>query len=312
MSNFVIIVDTSSDMIRPLRERFKIDDYVSGVVYFPDGHSEFADLDWEKHDHKTFFESMKNKNVIFKTASVSTGDFINVFEKYLADGKDILSLSLSSGLSGTYQTSEMVAGDLMKKYPKRKILCIDSLRYASAIAMLAIEASKKRDEGMDVEKCAAHINAVKQKLHQMGPMDDLFFLCKTGRISNFKAFFGTLVGVNPMADFNRNGLSEVLGKFKGKKAAFDATIEYMKKTIENPSEQTIFISHSNRYAAAETLKEKIIKEFSPKEIIINEVGMSCGASIGPGLCTAFYWGKELSEDLVYEKSVMQEILENQK
>ena len=312
MSDFVIIPDSSCDMVRELRERFGIDDYIDGLVYFPDGHSEYTDIDWERHDPEQFFSSMSDKKMIYKSAACPTGCIMDTFEKNLKAGKDILCISLSSALSGTYQTCVLVKNQLLEKYPERKIICIDSMRYSTALSMLVIEAAVKRGEGFSLEQTAEYIEKNKHRLHQCGPMDDLFFLCKTGRISNFKAFFGTLVGINPVADFNRKGLSEVLGKFKGKKLAFDAVIQYMKKTILNPSEQIIFVAHSNREAAAEILKEMIIKEFNPKEVIINSVGMSCGASIGPGLCAAFYWGEEISEDFSREKEIMNEIIENQK
>ena len=84
------------------------------------------------------------------------------------------------------------------------------------------------------------------------------------------------------------------------------------KLSNNPEEQIIFVAHSNRQAAAELLRDMIIKEFNPKEVIINHVGMSCGASIGPGLCAAFYWGDEISEDMAREKAIMNEIVEGQK
>ena len=312
MSNFAIIPDTSCDLIRPLRERFGIDDYISGLVYFPDGRCEKSDLDWERYDPKEFYESMKDRKVSYKTSCAPTGDIIETFEKHLKQGKDILCITLSSALSGTFQTCELVKNQLSEKYPDRKIICIDSMRYSTALSMLVIAAAVKRKEGATLEETAQYIEENKHCLHQMGPMDDLFFLCKTGRISNFKAFFGTLVGINPMADFNRGGLSEVLGKFKGKKLAFDAVIKYMRKTIKNPEEQIIFVTHSNRPAAAEALKEMIIKEFNPKEVIISHVGMSCGVSVGPGLCAAFYWGEEISEGMVREKQIMQEIIESQK
>ncbi len=312
MSDFVIIPDTSCDLVKDLRERFGIDDYISGIVYFPDGHSEFADLDWERHDPKEFFESMSDKKTIYKTACAPTGDIIEVYEKYLKQGKDILAICLSTGVSGTYSVCEMVKKELEEKYPERKIICIDSLRYSTSLSLLCIMAANKRKEGATIDETAEYIESVKHRIHQMGPMDDLFFLCKTGRISNFKAFFGTLVGVNPMADFNRQGLAEVLAKFKGKKAAFDAVIRYMKETIENPEEQIIFVAHSNRPEAAQLLADMIQKEFSPKEIIISHIGMSCGASIGPGLCAAFYYGSEISENCEKEKEIMQQIIAQQK
>ncbi len=312
MSSFAIIPDTSCDLSRVLRERFGIDDYISGLVYFPDGRCEKCDLDWERYDPKEFFESMRDKNVSYKTSCAPIGDIIEVFERQLKAGKDILCITLSSALSGTFQTCEMAKQELLVKYPERKIICIDSLRYSTALSMLTIEAAIKREEGLSLEETAAYIDRHKHRLHQIGPMDDLFFLCKTGRISNFKAFFGTLVGINPMADFSRMGLAEVLGKFKGKKAAFDAVIQYMRRTIQNPQDQILFIAHSNRPAAAELLRDMIVKEFNPKEVIINHVGMSCGVSIGPGLCAAFYWGDEISEDMSREKAIMAEIMQNQK
>jgi DegV family protein with EDD domain len=311
MSDFVIIPDTACDLVRPLRERFGIDDYISGLVYFPDGRCEKSDLDWEKYDPKEFYESMRDRKATYKTSCATTGEIMAIFEKHLKAGKDILCVTLSSALSGTFQTCELVKNQILPKYPDRKIICVDSMRYSTALSMLVIEAAIKRSEGYSLEETAKHIDQNKHRLHQIGPMDDLFFLCKTGRISNFKAFFGTLVGINPMADFNRNGLSEVLGKFKGKKLAFDAAIKYIKKTIVNPKDQIIFVTHSNRLAAAELLKDMIIKELGPKEVIISHVGMSCGVSVGPGLCAAFYWGEEISEGMVNEKAIMQEIIDNQ-
>jgi DegV family protein with EDD domain len=200
----------------------------------------------------------------------------------------------------------------MEKYPERKIMVVDSLRYSTALSLLVIKASQKQQEGATLEETAQYLERIKHTIHQIGPMDDLFFLVKTGRISNFKAFFGTIVGINPMADFNRKGLSQVLGKFKGKKKAFDAVIEYMRGTVENPGEQIIFVAHSNREEAAKALAQRVQEEFSPKEIVINPVGLSCGASIGPGLCAVFYEGKEISENMEQEQALMNQIILNQK
>lgn len=312
MADFVIIPDASSDLTRDLRERFHVPGYIKSTIYFPDGRVERADLDWELIDPKTYYESMSGRNVLYKTASAQRGDIISVYESFLKEGKDILAITLSSGLSGTHQVCQRVAEELMEKYPERKIIVIDSLRYSTALSLLVVMASQKQQEGATLEETAAYVEANKSRVHQIGPMDDMFFLVKTGRVSNFKAFFGTLMGINPMADFNSKGLSQVLGKFKGKKKAFDAVIEYMKGTIENPEDQIIFVAHSNREQAAQVLAERIRETFHPKEIIINQVGMACGASIGPGLCAAFYQGKPISENMEYEQALMDRIVEAQK
>ncbi|MBR4017562.1 MAG: DegV family protein [Oscillospiraceae bacterium] len=311
MSDFVIIPDASSDLTKELRERFHIPDYIRGTIYYPDGKEYSVGLDWELMDPVTFYTSMSGRKTLYKTASAQRGDIIAVYENQLKAGKDILAVTLSSALSGTNQVCHKVAEELLKKYPQRKIIIVDSLRYSTALSLLVIKASQKQQEGATLEETAAYLENIKHLIHQIGPMDDMFFLVKTGRVSNFKAFFGTLIGINPMADFNRKGLSQVLGKFKGKKRAFDAVIEYIRGTIENPQEQIIFVAHSNREQAAQMLAQRVQEEFSPKEIIINHVGMSCGASIGPGLCAVFYEGRDISENMEYEQALMNEIIDNQ-
>ncbi len=312
MSDFVIIPDASSDLTKDLRERFRIPDYVRGTFYFPDGREAAADMDWELMSPETYYTSMSGRKMLYKTASAQRREVLRAYEGQLKAGKDILAITLSSALSGTYQVCQKVAEELMEKYPGRKIMVVDSLRYSTALSLLVIKASQKQQEGATLEETAQYLERIKHTIHQIGPMDDLFFLVKTGRISNFKAFFGTIVGINPMADFNRKGLSQVLGKFKGKKKAFDAVIEYMRGTVENPGEQIIFVAHSNREEAAKALAQRVQEEFSPKEIVINPVGLSCGASIGPGLCAVFYEGKEISENMEQEQALMNQIILNQK
>lgn len=307
MHNFVIIPDSSCDLPKELRQRFDIPDYLHGMICMPDGTEREADLDWGFLSPTDFYRSMKGRKLLYKTATPRLEEVRQIFEKYLTQGVDVLSISLSSGLSASYQNTLLIAQELREKYPERKICCVDSLRYSTSLALLVIMACQKRLEGASVEETAAYLEEARHTVHQAGPMDDLFFLAKTGRITNFKAFFGTLVGVNPMADVNRDGLSEVLVKFKGRKTAFDAALRYMEKTIVEPEKQIIFVAHSDREAAAQQFAQMIREKFHPQELILNTVGMSCGVSIGPGLCAAFYQGTPVTEGLTREKEIMSEI-----
>ena len=311
MSDYVIIPDSSCDLTEDLRDRFGIPEYLKGIIYFPDGHEELCDLDWTNISAKEYYDSMKGRKVLYKTSTPSIGSVYETFEKYLKQGIDILCISLSSGLSTSYANTVMVAEDLIKKYPDRKVVCIDSKRYSTSLALLVLFACQLKESGKSIEEVKEILLTARNNIHQIGPMDDLFFLVKTGRVSNFKAFFGQMINLNLLADFNSNGMAEVIGKCKGKINALNASVEYMKKTIQNPEEQIIFIAHTNREEAANVLAEKIKAEFNPKEIIITTVGMACGASIGPGLCAAFYFGKEISSDNAQEKVYMAEILEKQ-
>lgn len=310
MGNFAIIPDTSSDMTRDLRERFGIEDYLHGILYKLDGTDISANLDWDELDWdiggpEEYYNSMKGHTKLYSTATPPLGHVYDVFEKNLKAGKDIVSISLSGGLSSSYANTVQVAEDLRKKYPERKIFCIDSKRYSTALTLLVIEACKKRAEGLTAEQTAEYILSIRDTVHQMGSMNDLFFLVKTGRVTNFKALFGSMIGLNIMADFSHTGMCQVCGKIKGQKDAVEATIAYMKKTIIEPEKQIIFVAHTNRLAAAELLKKRIEETFHPAELILTTVGPSCGATVGPGLCAAFYKGTPISEDFSKETELME-------
>lgn len=306
--SFVIIPDSACSMPAELRIRFNIPTYVKAHVLYPDGSEHDTDLDWKEVSADDYFRSMAEKKAIYKTGTAGIENSIQTYEKFLQEGKDLIALSLSSALSGNYNLAVKACEALREKYPERKLFVIDSKRYSGAIAAMIAKASELQMEGKSVEEVATWLEENKNRYHQMGPMDDLNFLCRTGRINNFKAFFGTLVGVNALGDLNQNGLTDVLGKVKGKPAALKTTIEYMKKTIEEPENQIIFIAHSYRYETAEELKRLVEEEFKPKEVLMTRIDMSCGANIGPGLAAAFYYGKEISENLSEERKIMEGII----
>ena len=313
MAKFAIIPDTACDLTKDLREKYGIEDYLHGVLIYPDGSEHLADLDWENMSADEFFGSMKGGKTIYNTATPKEGEVREVFEKHLKAGEDILNICLSSGLSGIYQMHSRIAEELSAKYPERKIIVVDSLRYSTSLALVVIDACKARAEGKTIEETAALVEETKKTVHQMGSMTDMFFLVKKGRVSNFKAFFGQLVGMNLMADFSDvNGMSEVIGRVKGPKDAMKASVEYMKIIGRDLKDQTIFVAHSNRRPTAELLKSLIEEEIGPKEVIINDVGQACGANIGPGLCAAYFHGAPVSEGLKDEREAMAKIIEGLK
>ena len=309
MSDFVIIPDTGCELTEDLRHRFGVDDHIRGLLVFPDGHSEICDLDWKTMTPEEFFGIMSEKKQLFSTAMPTPDEIDTVYERHLSAGKDILAISLSSAVSGTYGASCAAAERMQKKYPDRKIVCVDSLRYSAAMGLLCAYANKLRGEGKTIEETAELLNQNKKRLHQSGILDDLFFCKRVGRASGMAAIMGTLVGIKPMADFNAQGLCHVIGKVRGYKAGYNACIEYMKETIENPEDQLIMIMHSNRKEEAEKYRKMIEEELHPKETLITSVGQSCGPNVGPGLIAACYFGKELSEDLSVEKAICDKILQ---
>ncbi len=307
MHPFAIMADNSCALLKPYRERFGLDALVYGTVTFPDGHTEISDLDYERMSADEYFKTI-TKKAMYKTACANIDQMIEAMEPFAKEGKDIVFLTISSALSGTYNFA-IKAGEMIEaKYKGVHVYPIDSLRYSSALGLLVQEACARRDEGLSAKETADWIEEHKQCFHQMGIMDDLFFLARAGRIAKAKAFFGTMAGIKPMGEFSASGLTEAIGKAKGTKNGLDATVAYIQDRILEPEKHIIFIANSLREKEAKYLEDKIREVIKPKEIISLPVDMSSGANMGPGLCAAFFYGKPISEDLAEEKALITSIL----
>ncbi len=308
MKKFVILPDVTCDLSQELREKFDIE-YVKGHIVFPDKIEREGVLEWKYCTREEFYKDLKKNPNEYSTSPANIDEFKEAFEHYVKEGYDVLSLTISSALSGTYNFALKARELVLEDYPDAKIICIDSQRYSNGFGLIAIYASILRSEGKDIEEVAKIIEEKKNCFHEMGWLDDLSFVAKKGRLSNSKAFFGTLIGIKPLGEFNHQGLTTVLGKAKGEKKAYQAIMNYIEKTIENPSEQIILIAQTNHMKQALEFKEMIQNKFNPKEIIINDVFPSCGINVGPGLMAAFYMGKPISEDLKAETEIMNEVLQ---
>lgn len=304
LMSFVIITDSSCDLPSDLRKQFGIAAVLPGTVTFPDGTTQYGDMDWNNISPQEFYDSMSVGKKIYTTSLPNMEEVKSVWLPFLEEGKDILCFNLSSGLSGTYSACVKTAEELKADFPDRTIICIDSLRYAGAVSLLAIYAAKMRDAGWSLGDTAAWCEEHKHCIHQMGPLDDLMFLSRVGRISSAKAISGTLIGIRPMADFSRTGKSQVLAKTRGMKKALRATINYMKANVVDPEKQIMFVMHTGKPAEAEQLRQMVEDTFHPAELYLLPIGQCCGSSIGPGLVAAYYYGTPLSEDLAEETQVL--------
>ena len=160
-----------------------------------------------------------------------------------------------------------------------------------------------------MDEIIAWLEENKHKVHQMGPIDDLIFVARRGRISMGKAIMGNFAGVKPMGDCNREGYVTVLTKAKGMNKALALTVEYARAVSINVENQYIVVSHSDRQAYAETLADMVKKELNPKDVFICDVFSGSGTNVGPGMVGVYFLGAEISEDLVNEKAIMAKLTE---
>lgn len=311
MKDYIIITDTTCDLPKQILDEFNIT-MIKAHFMDRDGKEKVSFTDWsdcvDYESSTAFYKALKANPSGFATAAPNAEEVKKYYIDAINDGKDILALCLSGAMSATFNNYTSAKNDVLKDYPDAKIEVFDSLRFGAGLGLMLVKSSLLRSEGKSIEEVVSYLNENRDCFHQMGWLDDLSFVAKKGRITHAKAFFGTLIGIKPLGDFDQNGMTTVLGKAKGEKAAYDAIIEYIKQTVVNPSEQVMFICHSNRERNALSLKELVQKEFNPEKLYLIETCPSTGINVGPGLNAVYYIGKKASKDLVEEKALMEKIL----
>ena len=307
MKKFAILCDATCDLNEQFRSQYDIH-VVPGHITLPDKTDLPSPMKWDRYSREEFYAELKKDPNGFKTAPPNTQEFANAMAVLTADGTELLAMTISSGISGAFQFASAAAKQVMQAHPEARIRVVDSLRFGPGFGLMAVHAARLRDQGLSLDEVTEYLEANKNRFHQAGWLDDLSFVAKKGRLTNAKAFFGTLAGIKPIGEFDYNGLTTVIGKVKGAKAAYAVLMEYIAQTIENPEEQTIFIAQTNRLAQAEVYKQMIEERFHPKEIFINDVFPACGINIGPGLMAAYYLGKPISEDLSQERAIIEKQL----
>lgn len=307
MKNFIIMADATCDLDEKLQKQYDIMVVPSHII-LPGGRDIPSFHEWKEFDRDQFYADLKGHPDDFSTAPPNAAEFELAFEPYASQGVGILLITISTGISGTYNFALQAKNEVLKKYPDATIHCVDSQRFGPACGLLAMYASQLRAKGQNIEEVYAFLEENKNRLHQAGWLDDLSFVAKKGRMTHAKAFFGTLAGIKPIGEFDYNGMTTVIGKVKGAKAAYELLLQYISKTIDRPEEQTVIIAHTNRLPQAQAYKEMIEKTFHPKEVMIRDVFPMCGISIGPGLMAAYYMGAPISQGLVNERKIIEDCL----
>ena len=308
MKKYVILADSACDLSQELRDQFGVVDYVQGHVHFSDGRDFHTTLDWSNIGRDELYKALSNKKFEASTSPASPEEYYLAFKKYAEQGFDIISMSLSSKISSTHAVSKSAAKRIKEEHPDCNIYCFDTYKMSGAFGLLVIYAHSLKNEGKSFDEVVAWLEASKHKVHQMGPIDDLFFVARRGRITMGKAIMGSFAGVKPMGDCTREGYASVLAKVKGINKALDITVKYIERVAVDVKAQYILISHSNRLEYAEKLKSMIEEKLNPKQVFVCDIFTCCASNIGPGMIGAYFLGEEISEDLVVEKDIMTELI----
>ncbi len=307
MKKFILITDGTSDINEEMQKEFDIVP-VLGHLHLPDGSEIPQFLSWKDMDREDFYSKLKKNPNGYSTSPANPDMFAAAYEKYVSQGKDILAVTMSSRMSGTHDFAVKAREQVLEKYPNAKINVLDSLRFGPGFGLMVVKAAQLRDEGKSLDEVTSWIEENKCRYHQAGWLDDLSFVAKKGRVNHAAAFMGTIVGIKPIGEFDYNGMTTPIGKAKGAKKAYEVLLKYIAATIEEPSEQMIFVAQSNRLPQAEKYKQMIEETIKPKEVRIVDVFPATGINVGPGLMAAYYIGKPISKDLEEEKALMTRLL----
>ncbi len=282
--SFEIFTDTSCSLDLDTLNKYNIKVVVSPI--FING-EEFVIKDINK-DMPYLYEQMRNK-VDVKTSLINTDKFIEAFEPFLKEGKDIFYTGLSGGLSGTYSCAVTAAELLKEDYPERKIMVADSKSVSWGIGLIVIKAAQMRQENKSIEEINDYVNFAAARMNHIIMIDDLYYLKRGGRISSAEAFFGELAKIKPLCVINGEGKVEITGKVSGKKRALSKIVEDSQGLIE--TDGLIAVAHCGCDYDALSLKEKAQKVLS-NEIIIGYVDPVISSHAGPDALALIFIGKE--------------------
>ncbi len=242
-----------------------------------------------------FYEDMKN-GADMKTSQVNVEDFVEYFTPFLEDGKDILHVSLSSGLSGTYNSANIAARMLEEKYPGRKILVVDSLGASSGYGLLMDALADLRDQGKYMDELYNWAMENRLKVHHWFFSTDLTFYVKGGRISKASGFFGTALQICPLLNMDKPGHLVPREKIRTKKKVIARIVEQMTLHAQDGLNYSgkCYMCHSACLEDARTVAGLVEKNFPQLKgkIEINDIGTTIGSHTGPGTVALFFFGDE--------------------
>ena len=287
MSDFILVTDSSADLSAEMAQAIQVPVLplrftIQGQAYrnYPDN----RDMDL------ALFYDMLRAGELATTAALNLHDFVEGLEPYLKEGKDILILAFSSGLSNTYNAARLAAEELHESYPQRKIYAVDTLCASMGQGLLVGLAAKKRDEGASIEEVRDWVEENKLYLCHQFTVDDLHFLKRGGRVSATTAVVGSMLQIKPVLHVDDEGHLINIGKARGRHASLKALVDKMEKTVTEEGKKTVFISHGDCLKDAQLVADMVRERFGTQDIHINYVGPVIGAHSGPGTLALFYLG----------------------
>ncbi len=286
MADYVIMSDSSCDfspemveelgvVIQPLTFRIEEEDYLN----YPDN---------REMDPHEFYEKLRG-GVMGSTSAVNPQTFMDTMTPLVEQGKDVLYLAFSSGLSTTYQSACIAAEEVMSAHPGSRIVVVDTRAASMGQGLLVFLAVQEKNKGRSLDEVAAYAEDIRDRVCHWFTVDDLHHLKRGGRVSAAAAVVGTMLQMKPVLHVDDEGHLIPMSKVRGRKASLAALLEKMEELEADP--ELVFISHGDCKEDAEHLAAMIREKFPVKRLEISFIGPVIGNHSGPGTVALFFVGK---------------------
>lgn len=292
MSDYIISCCSTADLEKAHFEKRDIHyicfHYELDGVQYPDDLGQTMAFD-------KFYQAMVD-GADTKTSQINADEFEAYFEPFLQQGKDILHLCLSSGITGVMNSANIAKDMLEEKYPDRKIYIVDSLAASSGFGLLMDKLADLRDEGKSIDEVYEWVQANRLKLQHWFFSTDLTFFVKGGRVSKTSGFVGNMLNICPLLNVNVEGKLIPRYKIRTKRKVIEAIVKQMEEHAENGLDYSgkCYISQSACMDDARAVADLIESRFPNLDgkVLINHIGTTIGSHTGPGTVALFFWGDE--------------------
>ena len=288
MNKFKIITDSGCDLSYEMIK--KLDLGYIGLICDLEENRIVEDCG-KSMSYKDFYNKL-SKGAMPKTSQINPNTFYSEFDKYLSTGHDILYISFSSQLSGTYNSAIIARDELLEKYTDSKIIIVDSLSASNGLGILAYEAAKQKEAGKTIEEIAEYTKVIKDKLYCFFTVKDLKHLERGGRISSTAAMVGSILNISPILQVTKEGTLENVSKLRGEKKALKELVDKIDINMKNSNVEDIFIAHADNDKAVEYVCKLIKEKYNPKNIYVNYIGLAIGSHTGQGALGIFFLGSK--------------------
>lgn len=286
MKDFIITTDSTVDLPKEFLEEKKVP--VMSLSYIIDGVT-YADM--KGLSHKEFFAKIR-EGALPTTSQVNPEQAREVLEPFVKEGKAILHIAFSSGLSGSYNSARIAAEELKEDYPDAEIVVIDSLCASMGEGLLLYKAIQLKEQGKSLEEVAEWVEANKQHVCHNVAVDDLNHLHRGGRVSKASAVVGTMIKIKPILHVDNEGKLQVIGKERGRKKALVSIVDRMEKQIQGFDNDIVMITHGDCPEDAEFVRKQVEERLGIHNIMINGIGTVIGSHTGAGVIGLLFMGNK--------------------